>query len=431
MQHITTKFGSFVYAPFKCPYDPYSEGEQLEKMIPGIGGILKETKISSPNKSDLMFKIVKSADNNLSIVKKIELSTKCDKDEAKKPPEAVTDLKKKVGRPSLSPGSTLPRQYHVMRRTSNVRGDDRGKVKVVILKRKTSLPSAFATDKSDSMPPKKKRCSQSTTPVDVKGSVDSTTPTKTDNVDSDKILKPCGKPIKLSSPSKISPVVLIGIMPDANQLLKDKTSVSPKPTEEVNNRTDDKVDPITIVEPAESGTPCGEFTIGKDPLENSIEEQAPLVSKTLPPATNNQPTVENTLIPMEDVKKEVMSVDDDGTDDTSNKSSETTQRINDHIDLDATIKTEPMLVDNDTETVQFSNGIVTSPSTPTVEKTPAELFITRGNITVKDISKLKNPGNPSLKTQFLNLRTLKKTVLRKSSVRVKPVFEFNVLFALF
>lgn len=413
VEHITAKFGSFVYAPFKCPYDPNIEGEQLEKMIPGIGKILKG---SSNNKSDLTYKIVKSADNNHSIVKKIESKIKGENDETKKSPEAVTvtDLKKKVGRPSVtvsSPDSTVPRQYHVMRRTSNVRAEDRAKVKVVILKRKISLPSSFSTDKSDSIPRNKKRCSQSIALTDLKSSVEPTKPTKSDNVDSD--VSDISK--KMSNPPTKSPVVLIGIMPDANQLLKDNKSVSPKPSQEVNDhRTDNNVNAISV--PLESATPCGEFSTGKDHLNNSTEVIEPMVSKTIAPATDNQPTVDNPLIPLEDVKKEVMSVDDDDTDDTSNKSPETTQRNNDQLDLDATIKTEPMSVDDDTESVPFSNGIETSANTPVLEKTPAELFITRGNITVKDISKLKNPGNPSLKTQFLNLRTLKKTVLCKSSV---------------
>lgn len=398
-------------------------------MIPGIGGILKGSQISNTNKSDLTYKIVKSADNNLSIVKKIESITKSEKDETKKSPEAVTvtELKKKVGRPTISissPDSTVPRQYHVLRRSSNVRGEDRGKVKVVILKRKTSLPSTLSTDKSDSIPPKKKRCSQSMTPTDHKSSVESNTPNKSDTVNSDKISNSSGKSRKISSASAKSPVVLIGIMPDANQLLKDNRSVSPKPNQQVNNRTDN-VDPISIDVPAESETPSGEYSTGKDPLENLSAVIEPIVSKTHTSATESQPTVGNPVIPMEDVKKEGMSVDDDGADDTSNKSSETTQRINDQSDLDATIKTEPMSVDDDSESVP-SNGILTSVSTPMVEKTPAELFITRGNITVKDISKLKNPGNSSLKAQFLNLRTLKKNVLRKSIVPVKSLYKLNI-----
>lgn len=74
---IKSRFGSFVYAPFKHQYDPCNENEQLEMMIPTINqnlGNPTTTTTISPNKSDLTYKIYKTADNNLSIIKKNEPS---------------------------------------------------------------------------------------------------------------------------------------------------------------------------------------------------------------------------------------------------------------------------------------------------------------------------------------------------------------------
>ncbi|XP_037956524.1 protein kinase C-binding protein 1 isoform X2 [Teleopsis dalmanni] len=69
IQNIKQKIGGFNYAPFKTPYDPSIELEQLETMMPGVSEFIKKQKNCNA-KPSLQYKIVKTADNHLSIIKK-------------------------------------------------------------------------------------------------------------------------------------------------------------------------------------------------------------------------------------------------------------------------------------------------------------------------------------------------------------------------
>lgn len=73
IEKIKEKFGSFNYAELKTPYNPQNDTQHLFDMIPGLRSKALHRSISqnSPsNRSDLTLRIIKTADNNLSIVKK-------------------------------------------------------------------------------------------------------------------------------------------------------------------------------------------------------------------------------------------------------------------------------------------------------------------------------------------------------------------------
>lgn len=68
IRKIIAKFGTFVYPQFRTVYDPSKEMQQLEAMIPGITDSINNAEKTS--KPALTYKIVKTADNHLSIIKK-------------------------------------------------------------------------------------------------------------------------------------------------------------------------------------------------------------------------------------------------------------------------------------------------------------------------------------------------------------------------
>lgn len=73
IERIIAKVGGFSYAPYKTPYDPAEEINQLENMMPGVQEFIKRQQATT-SKPSLQFKIYKTADNNLSIIQK-DLST--------------------------------------------------------------------------------------------------------------------------------------------------------------------------------------------------------------------------------------------------------------------------------------------------------------------------------------------------------------------
>lgn len=69
IENITAKYGSFIYADVKTPFNPQMAEEHLFAMIPGLR-TARGRRRSSTSRSDLTLKIVKTADNHLSVVKK-------------------------------------------------------------------------------------------------------------------------------------------------------------------------------------------------------------------------------------------------------------------------------------------------------------------------------------------------------------------------
>lgn len=137
IKKLTAKFGSFVFPECKTPFDPFREEEQLEQMIPNYrchANALINKK--SASNSDLTYKIVKTADNNLSIVKK--------NDKSIQPPEVVHEKAQHVEQ-KQGKNSTIEAlddlKYQVMKRDKEKSRVD-GRVDSVILKRKAGSPSA-------------------------------------------------------------------------------------------------------------------------------------------------------------------------------------------------------------------------------------------------------------------------------------------------
>lgn len=69
IENIKEKYGSFNYAELKTPFNPQTAEQHLHQMIPGLRST-RGRRRSSIARSDLTLKIVKTADNHLSVVKK-------------------------------------------------------------------------------------------------------------------------------------------------------------------------------------------------------------------------------------------------------------------------------------------------------------------------------------------------------------------------
>lgn len=70
IEKIKQKIGGFNFAPYKTLYEPAMEMQQLEEMMPGVQEYIKKQQLATLPKPPLQYKIVKSADNHLSIIKK-------------------------------------------------------------------------------------------------------------------------------------------------------------------------------------------------------------------------------------------------------------------------------------------------------------------------------------------------------------------------
>lgn len=69
VENIKEKYGAFNYAELKTPFNPQTAEQHLHQMIPGLRST-RGRRRSSIARSDLTLKIVKTADNHLSVVKK-------------------------------------------------------------------------------------------------------------------------------------------------------------------------------------------------------------------------------------------------------------------------------------------------------------------------------------------------------------------------
>lgn len=73
IENIKAKYGSFNYAELKTPFNPQMAEQHLLSMIPGLRAA-RGRRRSSTARPDLTLKIVKTADNNLSVVKKDQIA---------------------------------------------------------------------------------------------------------------------------------------------------------------------------------------------------------------------------------------------------------------------------------------------------------------------------------------------------------------------
>lgn len=139
IKRLTTKFGSFVFPECKTPFDPFRDEEQLELMIPNYRShtnALIAKKCTS--NSDLTYKIVKTADNNLSIVKKNDTSVQHPPADGSSE-KAAQSAESKHGKNAAADASSDESKYRVMKRDKDPSRAD-GRVDSVILKRKAGSP---------------------------------------------------------------------------------------------------------------------------------------------------------------------------------------------------------------------------------------------------------------------------------------------------
>lgn len=111
IENISAKYGSFNYAELKTPFNPQLAEQHLHDMIPGLR-TARGRRRSSTARPDLTLKIVKTADNNLSVVKKDQI------------PKEVAPIKRTVditGDEAVSRTPTPPSAVLARRKTSDTR----------------------------------------------------------------------------------------------------------------------------------------------------------------------------------------------------------------------------------------------------------------------------------------------------------------------
>lgn len=174
IENIKARFGSFRYAEIKTPFNPQTVDKHLVDMIPSINGARGRRK--SIAKHDLTLKIVKTADNHLSVVKKdhpakespqikrtIDITGDGAISRTPTPPAQISSRRKTTtnrgkNTTRFSDGNkkfetTLDKKsYQVLRRKSMaVEKAEPKKVAAVIFKRKSIHSNSFANELEDSM----------------------------------------------------------------------------------------------------------------------------------------------------------------------------------------------------------------------------------------------------------------------------------------
>lgn len=169
IKKLTAKFGSFNYAELKTLFDPFREDEQLDEMIPNYrshANALVNNKKCTSN-SDLTYKIVKTADNNLSIVKKNDNGGVQSPESGHEKTSQHTEHKHGSAKASTI-DALDDLKYQVMKRDKDASRMD-GRVDSVILKRKAGSPSTVEVmgdnRKKMKLLPSSRRSSTSTPPV--------------------------------------------------------------------------------------------------------------------------------------------------------------------------------------------------------------------------------------------------------------------------
>lgn len=161
IENLIEKFGNFGYAEFKTPYKPHLEDQHLAAMIPG----LNRRKTSASNKSDLTLKIIKSADNHLSVVNVSPIRNDSDKHDthvdeklmvspdeptAKRKSKSIYRTLNEFAVPSTSSieDCVQTKSYLILRRASMaVEQIGPKKVSSMILKRKSTHSNQYGTVK--------------------------------------------------------------------------------------------------------------------------------------------------------------------------------------------------------------------------------------------------------------------------------------------
>lgn len=417
IKKITLKFGSFVYAPHKVTYNPEIEDDQLEILIPNIRPYLTP---HTSARSDLTFKIVKTADNNMSIVKKsdstptlvnvktsdsnVSIVKKSESEPAaaidsfsstssnactstpsqSKNENNMVDAKKEEEliqkafvskncnmnpRVLVAKDNTMQR-YQVMNRESDDESSDSprhtedGKVKAVILKRKSMGPSSRKRIRSPS----------------------------------DETLDEKKKPRKIA---------LDLVLSDVN------TSNPTDCTEDlVATETEEKIELA-----ASSSPPKENISPQKEATESSVETRTPSANVLVVPSDDA-----TMFVPMMEIKNEIVDEEEQITLSSSRSSLNVTGLSN----VSADVKLEPMSEDEqlDGDDILTETAKTQLPRVTIEITTPKETAITpRGNITVKDMAKLKNPPSltfrkhPEQQPKSAQQYTLLKNVFKRAKTK--------------
>lgn len=400
IKKLTAKFGAFVFPDCKTLFDPYKEEEQLEQMIPNYRSQMNAliNKKSTSN-SDLTYKIVKTADNHLSIFKKNDTTVQHQ--------EAVHEKATPSVEHKISSVDDL--KYQVMKRDKEKSRVD-GRVDSVILKRKAESPiSSVSEPVSDNRKKTKfltnyRRMSTSTEFV---------------NVDSAKINVPkiavedeqskVEKPVESKSSSKSSDTPTTDSVNKQNSK-EDLITAVVKKLDKLQKfvSTTDKVKVV------ESNSPSDKITESEPSIESGSSNEKPITAvsqENEPNSSNNlNPVVEpnldnsnedeNLLVPMLDPSSREM---DDSKKDivlapiTSNRqgsmSGSSIQSVTGSLDesLEVAIKTEPLSGDDDPNDNKSSEKIVT-PIDNCSQNGLKDSNVSK--ISVKNISSMTKPVEP-------------------------------------
>ncbi|KAM7363659.1 zinc finger MYND-type containing 8 isoform 1-T5 [Cochliomyia hominivorax] len=156
IEKIRSKVGGFKYAPFKTPYDPAEEMKQLTEMMPGVEDFIKKQQ-GMTIKPSLQFKIYKTADNNLSIVQKASSTPELpssnhdnDNDKEKEKKKKSSTSENNESKKLEESITTSPAKYEVV---SKVSSDDSNssKLSTVILKRKSVNGDSKKTNEEEAI----------------------------------------------------------------------------------------------------------------------------------------------------------------------------------------------------------------------------------------------------------------------------------------
>lgn len=158
IENVTNKFGKFIYAETKTPFNPMNEQQHLFDMLPGYRRSIQQQ--PQRNTSDLKLCIVKTADNNLSIKKSIPLTKLSGSDSINEnltpSPTNIHRKQFKINKISKQTidnngGDANDKQYQVLRRKSmaNEKEHNNHKKVSVILKRKSMHTTTNDLDHSN------------------------------------------------------------------------------------------------------------------------------------------------------------------------------------------------------------------------------------------------------------------------------------------
>lgn len=138
IEHIKEKIGSFHYAPYKTPYDPLKEQQQLEEMMPGVHDVINR-QLEPANKTPLQFLIRKTAGDKLSIVKKTKTTESGNESDQSSSPAKKSLHESPTPPPPLpavcDPPKAKSSNYEVIPRAGDALRESRGCT--VVLKRKS------------------------------------------------------------------------------------------------------------------------------------------------------------------------------------------------------------------------------------------------------------------------------------------------------